>query len=340
MTLMQILHAEDLFDQLGREQEQEERKPELPETCGDLFSGFLNALDTPAASSFTVIENHTFDSIRNHHFRVIDSLYKECSNHAPSNATSETINLFLDTTMKYFVRRQEAVPSDLEAKLGIYVSAAINAAEDLEFVIEVPIAWHKEPKKFSHWVDGASYIGYRNEGKNIELRKTDGVIDEIGMFMKSGRISIMDVSRWQKGKKVEIGRGIEGGEIRVVPEGEYNIGEFMAGGYIHVSHGAKSVGVHMQGGSIRVERDVGTAGWLMSGGEIDIGGCCGYRAGYYMSGGKIRIAQGCCFSLPGQRMSGGEIHVDRYKTKAPKFAQGGDIYNKGKLIMKDGRRIE
>ena len=81
-----------------------------------------------------------------------------------------------------------------------------------------------------------------------------------------------------------------------------------------------SVGEEMKSGSIEVFGDVGLfSGSSMGGGLIKIHGNAGHSVGFAMKGGEIHL-------------NGDYISISRNKF-------GGNIYHKGRLIVKDGERV-
>lgn len=117
--------------------------------------------------------------------------------------------------------------------------------------------------------------------------------------------------------------GYKNKDKKITIKGEVgdNLGENMTGGRIEVFGGALySPGYYMKDGTIIIHGDV--ADELcegMSGGEVYVYGDAGEDVGINMKGGKL--------FLVGNFISHGN-------------AQGGDIYHKGKLIVKDGRPIK
>jgi formylmethanofuran dehydrogenase subunit C len=73
-------------------------------------------------------------------------------------------------------------------------------------------------------------------------------------------------------------------------------------------------------------------------GRIIINGKTGFIIGGEMTDGEI-IINGNSGDLIGDRMQGGKIHLNGDYETISKEIKGGDVYNKGKLIIKDGKEI-
>lgn len=81
----------------------------------------------------------------------------------------------------------------------------------------------------------------------------------------------------------------------------------------------------------------------MESGIIELKGNCFGDIGTEMEGGKIYVFGDIHIGISsiGHRMLGGEIHIGgEYDAIIPDRTYGGNIYHKGKLIVKDGRRIQ
>jgi len=119
--------------------------------------------------------------------------------------------------------------------------------------------------------------------------------------------------------------------------GDY-LGNHMFSGTIIVHGNAgHDVGYGMSGGEIRIN---GNAGMFVSckNGKILIDGNAGESLGYRMDCGEITVL-GDVEDKLGSQMRKGAIHVGGdYKSLATDI-QGGDIYHKGNLIVKDGKKV-
>ena len=149
-----------------------------------------------------------------------------------------------------------------------------------------------------------------------------------------------------------VGENMKGGEIHVYGNAGSDVGSFMSGGKIYIYGNAGSdVGGGMQGGELIIDGNAGDhVGSGMDGGEIIINGNASY-VGSYMRKGKI-VVYGNARGDIGWNMKGGEIHLNGDYgsiSQLPKpisliytlipFLKGGKIYHKGKLIVKNGRKI-
>jgi len=72
--------------------------------------------------------------------------------------------------------------------------------------------------------------------------------------------------------------------------------------------------------------------------NIDVNGNVGYGVGWYMEEGKITV-NGNAGNLVGNGMKGGEIHLNGDYESLSRNIFGGNIYHKGKLIVRNGRRL-
>jgi len=86
----------------------------------------------------------------------------------------------------------------------------------------------------------------------------------------------------------------------------------------------------------------GNAGWgvgnRMEDGEITVNGNAGWWVGWNMKDGKITINGNAGYGV-GNRMEDGEIHLNGDYESLGGYISGGNIYHKGKLIVRDGRRL-
>lgn len=89
---------------------------------------------------------------------------------------------------------------------------------------------------------------------------------------------------------------------------------------------------------IVVKGNVGLyVGWQMRGGKLIVDGDAGISVGRGMTGGVV-IIEGNALNCVGEYMKGGEIHLNGdYRLNYQ--IDGGDIYHKEKLIVKDGKRL-
>lgn len=95
-------------------------------------------------------------------------------------------------------------------------------------------------------------------------------------------------------------------------------------------------GSDMKGGSIMIEGDTDSMlGFCMGSGTIVVKGNAGYIVGDAMKGGTIIIEGNAGISI-GREMKGGEIHVNGDRGYLGIHIKGGNIYHRGKLIVKNG----
>jgi glutamate synthase domain-containing protein 3 len=98
----------------------------------------------------------------------------------------------------------------------------------------------------------------------------------------------------------------------------HNLGKSMINGEIYANNAGDSLGSNMQGGKIYVQNAGNSVGIFMKGGIIfaeSIGGHVGFMA------------------------HGGEIYIkNKYKSLEENFP-GGNIYHRGKLIVKNGEKL-
>jgi len=112
-----------------------------------------------------------------------------------------------------------------------------------------------------------------------------------------------------------------------------------------------SVGRNMESGRLILYGNAGNyVGFHQSGGDIIIAGDCGDSLGYMMHGGSISV-NGNAGKKIGNSMSGGEIYLygdykslkeseDFYAESKLIIKCGGEVYHKGKLILRDGKIVK
>jgi hypothetical protein len=100
------------------------------------------------------------------------------------------------------------------------------------------------------------------------------------------------------------------------------------------------LGCKMTGGSILLEgSSFSCTGSGMTGGKIIVNGDSTAHVGDDMKGGEIVIG-GHAGESVGSSMTGGTIHLNGDYKSLSDDIHGGDIYHKGKLIVKDGGLVE
>lgn len=100
------------------------------------------------------------------------------------------------------------------------------------------------------------------------------------------------------------------------------------------------IGYEMYGGKIEVIGNVGNRlGENMKDGKIVVRGCAGDWIGEDMSGGTITI-EGNAGQGVGYGMTGGKIFLNRHYDSLTNCHKSGEIYHRGLLTLKDGKKIE
>lgn len=101
----------------------------------------------------------------------------------------------------------------------------------------------------------------------------------------------------------------------------------------------EDVGAYMRGGSITVLGDVSDLlGEKMTGGTVTVNGNAGIYVGHFLEGGTI-ILNGNARGTVGEYMEGGTIHINGEYPQISHDIKKGDIFHKGKQIVKNGRRV-
>ncbi|MBS3068557.1 hypothetical protein J4450_07665 [Candidatus Micrarchaeota archaeon] len=118
------------------------------------------------------------------------------------------------------------------------------------------------------------------------------------------------------------------------------LGQLMQGGRILVTGNAGDwIGEGMEGGEIVIEKNVGSsAGAGMHGGRIVVNGNAGSELGVEMRGGEI-IVKGDINEGFGYSMYGGTISIEGNYGSLPDHIEGGNIFHKGRQIVKDGKLV-
>jgi len=105
----------------------------------------------------------------------------------------------------------------------------------------------------------------------------------------------------------------------------------------HLSEPLGGIGEGHKGKYLIVNGDVGKwCGLQMKRGIIHVKGNVVPQVGYEMQGGKI-VVEGNAGNFVGDQMKGGEIHLNGSYERISDRIKGGDIYHKGKCIVKDGK---
>ena len=99
------------------------------------------------------------------------------------------------------------------------------------------------------------------------------------------------------------------------------------------------VGDRMKDGKITVNGNAGWGvGWNMEGGKITVNGNARWGVGEGMKNGEITV-NGNAGDWVGNGMKRGEIHLNGDYESLSRNIFGGNIYHKGKLIVRNGRRL-
>lgn len=121
-----------------------------------------------------------------------------------------------------------------------------------------------------------------------------------------------------------------------------SVGEWMESGTVTVQGDVgRWVGINMKDGRITIQGNAGYGvGCSMEAGKIIVKGNAGADVGRYMKGGTI-IVKGNAGDNVGFEMEGGKIHLEgKYGSfYGPKRGEIPRIYHKGRLIVKDGKRL-
>jgi formylmethanofuran dehydrogenase subunit C len=203
---------------------------------------------------------------------------------------------------------------------GIFLSVLINQSYDKDFVLHT-----------DHLANYPGCIGYCNS-KNINVNGNVG--GYLGRNMKDGKIIV------ERNAEDHTGDGMTGGVIDINGDAKNSTGSWMHGGKIIVRGNAgMDTGEIMTSGEITIlgnaDRELGR---LMEGGMIRVYGNTGNNIGFEMKNGEIFISGDSGNNL-GYRMRGGKIHLGGKYGCISKENLGGDIYQIGKQIIKDGREI-
>jgi hypothetical protein len=117
------------------------------------------------------------------------------------------------------------------------------------------------------------------------------------------------------------------------------LGYMNSGKEIFVKGNVDFLGAIMKKGKITINGNCDAClGVGISGGRILLNGHGGSYIAGSMSGGVIQI-NGNAGQLIGSGMEGGEIHLNGDYKSISKYIQSGNIYHKGKLIIKNGKAV-
>jgi formylmethanofuran dehydrogenase subunit C len=299
MHLTTRVKAEDLFDTLDREKEQ----------------GKDRRIEVRADRKLEELVNYFEYVLNNESLKdlVIESKYRWISR--PSiKYSSEDIkefSLLLERhqSSKYFNERS-----------GIFLSSLINESYGKDLVLYT-----------NHLDISIDLIGFSNT-KNMTIRGNAGRF--LGRGMESGKIIV------ESNSKDGAGDFMTGGLIEIKGDADYCLGSSMTGGKIIVRGNSDlATGCLMENGEITVfGNSEGELGRGMKGGIVRVYGNTKELSGWETEGGKIYVG-GNAGNEAGYKMLGGEIHINGDYESISREIKDGDIYHKGKLIIKDGKEI-
>jgi hypothetical protein len=190
------------------------------------------------------------------------------------------------------------------------------SSKDIE-KFSLTLSRYKDPKYFNPAVGiFLSYLINNSEDKEfvVHTNHLEDSIQGIG-YSNSKEIIIKGNSG------SNLGRDMKSGKIIVDGDTQEDIGHNMSGGSIEVNGNSNS-----------------QIGYFMSGGEIILRGNSGNYLGGFMEKGTI-ISFGDSKKGVGLCMKGGKIYLEGEYKSITTMIQGGDIYHKGKLIIKDGKEV-
>jgi len=332
LTLEPIVRAGDLFDSLGKEEDQED------DMHFDRQRSRLEELIEIFESSCREVGGILYDRfiIHNEPTQVDLKLYETFMKNIMDDVSSKDVDKFCRFYLAQELDNYENDLPMLDIVSGFYLSALINKSAETDHIVNID-------------ADGRiSYLGYKNNGKNITANCRIG--SNTGWEMESGSMDITDLSSNAFGRSVERLRGgkviirnalikyDDNGNIWMYQGGgsDWYIGG-NSGGEIDVISHAWRVGENMSGGIIKIGGSVTLdCGKSMKGGEIYVNGSVFGHVGNKLKGGKIYV-EGDTEKLPGMEMKGGEIHIGGDYPRLPKSSRGGNIYHKGKLVLRDGK---
>ena len=302
VTLQPIVKAEDLFHQLNPEDEQKQRGLQVERTPS--LDEIVNCFEKLTQLGLGVAQDYS-----------INQFYELSTVFTPKNPCSKDIENF-SIMLSDFQNRPR-----FRERAGTYLSALINKCAQDEVTILT-----------KHIEGGVSYVGRLNNGKKITI--LGDVSGNCGELMESGEIHVRGNTYTATGDEMS------GGLIHVYGDAGFTVGYKIKGGEILVEkNSGTNVGQQMVDGKIIIKGNADMrVGNCMEGGVIEIFGNTDCALGSTMKNGKI-IIYGDAGREVGFDMRGGEIHLHGNYRLADRI-NSGDIYNRGKLIVKDGRVLE
>jgi len=282
LTLDRRLRADDLFDSLGSEDEQD------PEGRTKVIGSSLKTIVTD------------FERLLQEYDPERDDIDEIIKRYAPENIAYEDIQKF----MKLETSLEEH--ENFFLAFGYYINSLIERCSERKIKLD-----------FSNYSTAISDIGSGLTGRSLELTASHVGFDEgLANHMRN---SVMRIKGYA-GK--DLGYDIEDCEIYV----EGDTGSF--------------VGTNMGNSLIKVSGNVSSPGNSMRSGLIIVEGNCKDYVGHSMNNGTVVIngdlTQNC---LVGYAMTGGEVHLNgKIGQISPKII-GGNVYHKGRQIVKEGKKI-
>jgi len=226
LTLEPLVRADDLFDSLGSEDEQELLVPELKRN---------KKLDEIVSYSKWFAE-----SINYYYEGKQKEIYEKMQ--IPSEYSPSDIAHFTLTLSDYH-------DSSKFGLLGLYISKLINESRANEFVLPIPIG------------ETISHLGFNNDGNQIKIKGNVG--HYVGMYMKDGKIIISGNAEDSSGRGLEggiitiqgnsrlnPGLWMRGGTLIINGDVTHDVGSGMTGGVIKLNGDYDSISEHVEGGNI------------------------------------------------------------------------------------------
>jgi formylmethanofuran dehydrogenase subunit C len=226
-TLNPILRAEDLFDNLDKEEREPEDlriKVEKSERLEEIVKGFEKAM---------IVDENSLEKYYNEILRLIQI--------TPNSKEILEFSILMGNYQDYI---------NFKRNSGLYLSALINKSNEQEIIINT---FHLEKIP--------SFLGINNNGKTIHINEDAG--DYFGTSMIKGTIHVGNVVNYlgedMKGGTIyaenagdSVGYSMQGGTIHV-KNATFNLGQNMQGGTIHVKNAGYFVGPNMEVGTIYIE---------------------------------------------------------------------------------------
>ena len=290
------LQAEDLFDSLEEENEEEVREIEVETnaTIDQLLKGF----ETLYYTKYEHVKPRTPEL-----FKKMEELSVKC--YSSIEYTAKDIEQFTIAAIKFENdKHKHKATSDVGYKLGLYISSLINTCKDTIFHLHI-----------EHYKE-IIFLG-KDNSKEIHIYGDEA--HSVGEFMKAGKIHM-------HGNVHRIGGELSGGEIIVDGNVGMHVGTDMTGGKITVyGNTSQFVGDGMKGGELIIHGIAGEQlGFAMEGGFIHVKGDCRESVADYLSGGTIQI--------DGQAIK----RYSRYAFLEPMEINGGNVIYQGKHLIKNG----